>query len=151
MQTLFDKIFIGKAEYSATKSQNASDQIKYLFDIFDATSKQTRSIDLAEFFTDVQRSLEQYHENILVESHDVVMPSVNNDAMDFVDVMIDDHNIMIESNSLRAVRHVTNKFIESGYILQRDFATEKMFRKDKTTRYIRIYRIINFINSMCLN
>jgi len=35
--------------------------------------------------------------------------------------------------------------------LQRDFATEKMFRKDKTTRYIRIYRIINFINSMCLN
>jgi len=151
MQTIFNKIFISKAEYLATKSQHASDQIRYLFDIFDATSKQTRGIDLAEFFIDVQRTLEQYHENILVESHDVVMPSVNNDATDFVDVMIDDHNIMIESNSLRAVRHVTNKFMESGYILQRDLATEKMFRKDKTTRYIRIYRIINFINSMCLN
>lgn len=151
MQTLFDKIFIGKAEYSATKLMHSAECLQYLFDIFDATSKQTKNMDLTAFFTDVQRTLEQYHENILVESHDVVMPAVNSESMDFVDVMIDDHNIMIESNSLRAVRHVTNKFIESGYILQRDFATEKMFRKDKTTRYIRIYRIINFINSMCLN
>ena len=71
--------------------------------------------------------------------------------LDFVDVMIDDENIMIESNSLRALRHVTNKFMESGYMLQRDLATEKLFRKDKTTRYMRVFRIINFTNSICLN
>jgi len=151
MQTLFDKIFIGKSEYLAVKSMHVSERLQYLFDLYDSVSKQTRSMDLSAFFTEVQQTLEQYHENAVVETHDVATPAANSKSMDFVDVMIDDHNIMIESNSLRAVRHVTNKFIESGYILQRDFATEKMFRKDKTTRYIRIYRIINFINSMCLN
>ena len=58
---------------------------------------------------------------------------------------------MIESNSFRAVRQVTNKFIESGYIIQRDPATEKMFKKDKVTRYIRVFRIIDFITGICLN
>ena len=83
----------------------------------------------------------------------MMLPLFNKLALDseFVDVMIDDRNIMIESNSLRAVRHVTYKFVESGYILQRDLATEKIFRKDKTTRYIRIFRIISYVNSMCLN
>ena len=151
MQTIFDKIFIGKAEYLAIVSMHASERIQNLFDMFDSTSKQTRSMDLAAFFSEVQQTLEQYQENIVVDSHDVSTPIPADKDSEFVDVMIDDRNIMIESNSLRAVRHVTYKFVESGYILQRDLTTEKMFRKDKTTRYIRIFRIISYSNSMCLN
>jgi len=151
MQTIFDRIFIGKAEYLAVMTMHASERIENLFDLYDSTSKQTRSMDLSAFFSEVQKNLEQYQDTPIVDSHDVISPLPAADNTEFVDVMIDDHNIMIESNSLRAVRHVTYKFVESGYILQRDIATEKMFRKDKTTRYIRIFRIISYVNSMCLN
>ena len=65
--------------------------------------------------------------------------------------MIDDQNIMIESNSLKALRFVTYKFIESGYILRRDISIEKMFRKDKVTRYLRVFKIINQAPDLCFN
>ena len=65
--------------------------------------------------------------------------------------MIDEQNIMIESNSLKALRFVTYKFVECGYIIRRDHAVEKMFRKDKVTRYLRIFRIIDQSAGICLN
>jgi hypothetical protein len=102
----------------------------------------TKAIDLTEFFTGVQNSLE-YEINI---SRDVFP-----DNVDRVDVMIDDQNIMIESNRLGAIRHMVNKFMESGYILSRDINTEKMFKKDKITRYMRIFKIINQVSTICLN
>jgi len=151
MQTIFERIYIGKAEYLAVMSMHGSERVRNLFDMFDSTSKQTRSMDLSAFFSEVQQTLEQYQENLIVETHDALPALEAAENSEFVDVMIDDQNIMIESNSLRAVRHVTYKFAESGYILQRDLATEKIFRKDKTTRYIRIFRIINHVNSICLN
>ena len=88
-----------------------------------------------------------------IDSTNQIIPEKWDSTSDIehVDVMIDDENIMIESNSLRAVRHVTYKFIESGYILKRDIALEKMFRKDKSTRYIRVFKIINYSSEMCLN
>lgn len=151
MQTIFERIYIGKAEYLAVMSMHGSERVRNLFDMFDSTSKQTRSMDLSAFFSEVQQTLEQYQENLIVETHDALPALEAAENSEFVDVMIDDQNIMIESNSLRAVRHVIYKFAESGYILQRDLATEKIFRKDKTTRYIRIFRIINHVNSICLN
>lgn len=151
MQTIFERIYIGKAEYLAVMSMHGSERIRNLFDMFDSTSKQTRSMDLSAFFSEVQQTLEQYQENLIVETHDALPALEAAENSEFVDVMIDDQNIMIESNSLRAVRHVIYKFAESGYILQRDLATEKIFRKDKTTRYIRIFLIINHVNSICLN
>lgn len=151
MQTIFERIYIGKAEYLAVMSMHVSERVQNLFDMFDSASKQTRSMDLSAFFSEVQQTLEQYQENLIVETNDALPALEAAENSEFVDVMIDDQNIMIESNSLRAVRHVTYKFVESGYILQRDLVTEKIFRKDKTTRYIRIFRIINQANSMCLN
>ena len=68
-----------------------------------------------------------------------------------VDVLIDDDNIMIESNSLRAIRHITLKFVESGYILARYKDMEKTFRKDKITKYMRIFRIIDQVSTICPN
>ena len=73
------------------------------------------------------------------------------DSNEKVDVTIDDTNIMIETNSLKALRHVSYRFVESGYILQRDRLTEKMFQKDKITKYIRVFRILNHTSSICSN
>jgi hypothetical protein len=68
-----------------------------------------------------------------------------------VDVLIDDDNIMIESNSLKAIKHIVYKFAESGYLLRRDFETEKMFKRDKLTKYLRIFHVIDQIPSICTN
>lgn len=130
-----------------------NEQLRWLFDTFDSTTLQIKGLDLSSFFAEVKDNLDQYaaipvsNQSLPVNE----LPDLNDRNMEFVDVMIDDENIMIESNSLRAVKHVVYKFVESGYILQRDLVTEKMFRKDKTTRYMRVFRIINYTNSMCLN
>ena len=68
-----------------------------------------------------------------------------------VDVMIDDDYLVVESDSLKAVKLVTFKFMESGYLMTRDKITEKMFKKDKTTRYLRVYSIIGQIPGHCLS
>ncbi len=132
---------------------HSSEQLRWLFDTFDATTLQIKGLDLSSFFAEVKDNLDQYKElPVVTETETANMDAMPADReLDFVDVMIDDENIMIESNSLKALRHVKDKFIESGYMLQRDLATEKMFRKDKTTRYIRVFRIINYTSSMCLN
>jgi hypothetical protein len=145
MNTLFD-IVINYSEYQYFKTLSNPDKVQFLFQIIQ--SKQLSSkLDLSEFFKYIETDLQDTQES-------VDLPEIiehDNPDLEFVDVMIDDENIMIESNSLKALRHVKNKFIESGYMLQRDLATEKMFRKDKTTRYIRVFRIINYTSSMCLN
>lgn len=150
MKTIFDKIFVTKAEYSIIKTMHESEQLRWLFDTYDATTLQIKGLDLSAFFTEVQENLEQYNHDVDYETN-IIESLPDYKDTEFVDVMIDDENIMIESNSLRAVRHVTYKFIESGYILRRDIALEKMFRKDKSTRYIRVFKIINYSSEMCLN
>jgi hypothetical protein len=146
MKTIFDKIWVSYSELEYFNQLDKQDQIQYMFDVFDAQysidSDSSIVPNLTSFFDSVHSALNESNAEI-----DAIEP----DNVQRVDVTIDDENIMIESNSLRAVRHVTNKFMESGYIIQRDVATEKMFRKDKVTRYIRVFRIIDFITGICLN
>jgi len=68
-----------------------------------------------------------------------------------VDILIDDKRIMIESNSLSAIRKVIRKFMESGYIMSRDLKLEKIFKEDKVTRYMRVFRIINHASCFSYN
>jgi hypothetical protein len=63
--------------------------------------------------------------------------------------MIDQENVLVESNSLKAVRYIIRKCIDSGYILKRDKEIEKIFRKNKISRYLRIYNIIGTENHLC--
>ena len=148
MKTIFDSIHVGLPEFEYFNQLPKQDQIQYFFDIYEAqtTIQNDSSLipNLKSFFESVHSSLD--NENVETDKS-----AIESENVQRVDVTIDDENIMIESNSLRAVRHVTNKFIESGYIIQRDPATEKMFKKDKVTRYIRVFRIIDFISGICLN
>ena len=155
MNSIFNKIFITKAEYSLVNSMEDADKVLYLFDVYESTIMQSgKALDLSAFFTEVRNNLDQYNSvdvsDELIKHDDFITPP-NDKNIDFVDVMIDDQSILIESNSLRAAKHVTYKFIEAGYILSRDTATEKMFKKDKVTKYIRVFKIISQANSMCPN
>jgi hypothetical protein len=148
MKTIFDEIHVGYPEFEYFNQLPKQDQLQYFFDVYEAQQSIQNDEglvpNLKSFFESVHSSLDKED----TESDAAAIESGN---VQRVDVTIDDENIMIESNSLRAVRHVTNKFIESGYIIQRDPATEKMFKKDKVTRYIRVFRIIDFITGICLN
>lgn len=140
MKTIFNLITIDKVQYNYFAQLDPADKLFYLFDVYEMhTVNKTKAIDLTDFFMDVRDSIQN-------ETHDVF-----SDNIDRVDVMIDDQNIMIESNKLSAIRHIVNKFMESGYLLSRDTNMEKMFRKDKLTRYMRIFKIINRVSTICLN
>lgn len=144
MKTIFDSIFVNYAEYSYFKQLNSSDKLKYLFETYDAAVERSAGIDLSSVFDLIQESINS-------ESTQTTYDVADNDDVDHVAVMIDDEIIMIESNSLRATKHIIYKFIESGYIISRDIQSEKMFRKDKVTRYLRVFKIIDQIATLCLN
>lgn len=147
MKTKFESINISKEEYNFFKTLSAQEQLDYVFNLYASAAV---GIDLAGFFNAIHNSLQDNKntdDTKKVAKDDVAIPK----NYDRVDVMIDDEIIMIEANSLRALRHVVNRFMESGYILQRDLEQEKMFRKDKMTRYMRIFYIVDQISGICFN
>ena len=145
MKTIFDITFVSAAEYSYYKQLNAQEQMHYFFELYDSLIQRSSgsTLDLTSFFAAVKSSLDATDEDTAVTK----IP----DDRDRVDVIIDDENILIESNSLRSIKHITMKFIESGYILKRDVELEKTFRKDKITRYLRVFQIINQVSTLCFN
>lgn len=148
MKTIFDSIHVGYPEFEYFNQLPKQDQIQYFFDIYEAQMEIQNDSSLVP---NLKSFFESVHSSLNENTAEVEESKIDSAKIQRVDVTIDDENIMIESNSLRALRHVTNKFMESGYIIQRDIATEKMFKKDKVTRYIRVFRIIDFISGICLN
>ncbi len=141
MKTIFDTITINYSEYEYFKQLPKSDQIEYFFQTYDAALFKITGMDLSSFFSMINPKPEESKVN------SVDIP----DDADRVDVLIDQNHIMLESNSLRAVKYTIGQFIDNGYILRRDLQTEKFFRKDKVTKYIRIYKIVDQTASICLN
>lgn len=143
MKTIFDNVIISNTEYAYFAQLDLIDQINYFFDLYDESSQRTNVLDLSSFFDGVRSALENVSDSTAVSK----VPREH----DQVDVIIDDENILIESNSIRAVKHIAMRFIESGYILSRDVNMEKMFRKDKVTRYMRVFKIIDQVSTLCFN
>lgn len=145
-KTIFDTIFVGRPEYDFFKALTSTEKVQYLFEIFDIELKRNGQGSLinglSEFFDDISEDL---NHGIEFDSYDV-----GNDKTR-VDVMIDSESIVLESNSLKAVRYMTYKFIDTGYIICRDKAAEKIFRKNKVTRYLRVYKIIGHHVGLCYN
>lgn len=151
METLFNSINVNYSEYSYFKQLKGSDQVSFLFQLVDgaqnAINKSGPDLDL--FF----RTLADEHESkasngYITETYE--SPEYASDP-NRVDILIDDTNIMVESNSLKAVRQVVYRFVESGYILRRDKLSEKSFKGGKITRYLRIFTIIDQTSHICIN
>lgn len=147
MDSLFDNIHVNYSEYEYFNGLPESEKVNFLMQLFDQAYTAAAGIDLSAFFKSLVESEPDDESKIetLYES-----PKYENDP-NRVDVLIDENNIMIESNSLRAIKHVAYKFVESGYILQRDLETEKMFKRDKVTKYMRIFLVIDQVNNICTN
>jgi hypothetical protein len=148
MQLDFNQIFISKEEFNFFLTLNIQERVDYLFGLYESYSKSDVNLDLSDFFRSVAASLESKQET---EDNKLESDQSSNSKFQQVSVMIDDDNIMIEADSLRAIRIVANKFMQSGYILQRDKKTEKMFHKDKVTKYMRIFYIVDQITGICFN
>jgi hypothetical protein len=143
---LLDKIFVGYPEYDFFTTLSDIKKVQYLFEIFDIEQKrngQGTIIDgLSDFFNELADDIDH---GVEFDSYDI-----GNDKTR-VDVMIDSDNIVLESNSLKAVRYMAYKFMSSGYLIYRDKEAEKIFRKNKVTRYLRVYKIFGQHVGLCYN
>jgi hypothetical protein len=136
---------VNYAEYSYFKKLPKAEKMQFLFELYEAAEiRNTNGIDLGRVFEMIKESLVDSNQ---YESHTKELPQ----DVDYVEVMIDDDNIMVESNSIKAIRQIVYRFFESGYILRRDKDMEKMFKRDKITRYLRIFRIIDQVSTICTN
>jgi hypothetical protein len=147
MKTIFDNMYVSPTEYSYIIDITPTEKLQYLFELYDIELKKEDGGNLNSFFTTL---------NSIVDSDDETQPGLPDDNIDYqdpdrTDVMIDDQHIMIESNSLRSTRFMIQNFFETGYILKRDLRVEKLFRRDKITRYIRVYQIVGNISMMSFN
>lgn len=143
---IFENIHIPNSELEYIIELSQSERVQYLFELYDTEQarKQTPNLNLKDFFNDLDE------DEIIPDD----LPSNEEfevNGLHQVDVMIDDQNILIESHSLKAVRIIRNRFIENGFIIMRDKDTEKMFKKDKITKYLRVFRIIQQIDPLCWN
>lgn len=147
MKTVFDVLHVNSAEYNYYKQLSKADQVMFFFEIYEAALiKHVDGLDLSKVFNMIQESLQDSD----ISNQDTELDNFHDDV-EKVDVMIDDDNIMIETNSLVALRVIVYKFFESGYILCRDKNMEKMFRRDKVTKYLRIFRIVDQVSTICIN
>ena len=148
MKTVIDYISITYSEYSYFKELSNADKLQYMFESYESKDIPGLDLNLGAFFESIKSAVIIEH-NLEHDTFNDLDNYLNSNEK--VDVTIDDTNIMIETNSLKALRHVSYRFVESGYILQRDRLTEKMFQKDKFTKYIRVFRILNYTSSICSN
>jgi hypothetical protein len=150
MKTRFENIKVSKEEYMYFVSMSRQQRLQYFFELYNQPNVDytITAVDLSSFFSSIHTELEKS-----TEADKITPPenSIDMSNVDRVDVMIDDEIIMIEANSLRALRTVKDRFMEAGYILQRDIEQEKMFRKDKITRYMRVFYIVDQITGICFN
>jgi hypothetical protein len=140
MENKLEQLVISKQEYNYISTLDNQNKLDYLFSIYEAEVKRViNPEDLSGFFQAINETLDQ----------NIEIPEPDNEHR--VDVMIDDETIMIEANNLRAIRIVVSRFIESGYILKRDHSMERSFRKDKVTKYLRVFYIVDQITGICFN
>jgi len=143
MKTKIKNIHVNYSEYCYFDYLSDSEAVEYFFQLFEGNFNQPK-IDLQDFFSQIQ---EEEQEDYPIVHLDKELPKNSKR----VDVMLDDDYLVVESDSLKAVKLVTGRFMESGYLMTRDKITEKMFKKDKTTRYLRVYSIIGQIPGHCLS
>lgn len=151
MENPINKIYVSPAEYSYIVDLTPIEKFKYLLEKFDIESN--KELNLTQFFTDLADSYTEEDIDNLPRSGSQLNfdEHEESDDPDQVDVMIDDEHILIESNSLKNLRGIVKNFFESGYVLRRDRGVETMFRASKVTKYLRVYKIVDIVNLMCLN
>lgn len=130
----FSNIQVSLQELEYFNQLSKEDQINYIYDLYDYASGLL------------------YDEDD-VDDNEIILPDIatNDPNAHKVEIMIDDANILFESNHLKSLKIVKSKFIENGYIISRSKALEKQFKDSKVTRYLRVYDIIGKISAISIN
>tara|TARA_A100000172_G_scaffold81116_1_gene73074 strand:- start:109 stop:564 length:456 start_codon:yes stop_codon:yes gene_type:complete len=151
MNNVFNNITVRLPELHYFQQLLKKEKIYYFLELFEtsinAKEIQTTGIQegLQQFFDDLET--ESSNEMPYYESYDIG----SDEHYNRVDILVDNENLVIESNSLKAVRSIKDRFLDCGYLLIRDTDIEKVFRVDKITKYVRVYKIIGRTYHLCLN
>ena len=138
---------VNYSEFAYFSRLSEDDRLNYFFQLFEGRVIKP-GLDLKEFFN--QLDIDDTNLNATNVSYAYEDDAIS-DSDNLVDIMIDNEFIMIESNSLKSIRIVITRFMESGYMLSRDLELEKMFKQDKRTRFVRVYQIIDQTTGICLS
>ena len=147
MKNKVEDINVNYSEFAYFSRLSENDRLNYFFQLFEGKVVKP-GLDLKEFFNQLDAddtNLNDTTDSYTYDDDDIL------DSESLVDIMIDNEFIMIESNSLKSIRIVITRFMESGYMLSRDLESEKMFKPDKRTRYLRVYQIIDQTTGICLS
>ena len=147
MKNKVGDINVNYSEFAYFSRLSENDRLNYFFQLFEGEVVKP-GLDLKEFFNQLDSdttNLTDKTDSYTYDSDDI------SDSDNLVEIMIDNEFIMIESNSLKSIRIVITRFMESGYMLSRDRESEKMFKHDKRTRFIRVYQIIDQTTGICLS
>ena len=147
MKNKVGDINVNYSEFAYFSRLSENDRLNYFFQLFDGEVVKP-GLDLKEFFNQLDiddTNLNATNVSYVHDDDDI------SDSNNLVDIMIDNEFIMIESNSLKSIRIVITRFMESGYMLSRDLESEKMFKQDKRTRFLRVYQIIDQTTGICLS
>ena len=147
MKNKVEDINVNYSEFAYFSRLSKNDRLNYFFQLFEGETVKP-GLDLKEFFN--QLDADDTNLNDTTDSYTYDDEDIS-DSESLVDIMIDNEFIMIESNSLKSIRIVITRFMESGYMLSRDLESEKMFKPDKRTRYLRVYQIIDQTTGICLS
>tara|TARA_R110002073_G_scaffold281823_1_gene446066 strand:- start:139 stop:582 length:444 start_codon:yes stop_codon:yes gene_type:complete len=147
MKNKVGDINVNYSEFAYFSRLSENDRLNYFFQLFEGEVVKP-GLDLKEFFNQLDSdttNLTDKTDSYTYDSDDI------SDSDNLVEIMIDNEFIMIESNSLKSIRIVITRFMESGYMLSRDLESEKMFKQDKRSRFLRVYQIIDQATGICLN
>ncbi len=147
MKNKVGDINVNYSEFAYFSRLSENDRLNYFFQLFEGEVVKP-GLDLKEFFNQLDSdttNLTDKTDSYTYDSDDI------SDSDNLVEIMIDNEFIMIESNSLKSIRIVITRFMESGYMLSRDLESEKMFKQDKRTRFVRVYQIIDQTTGICLS
>ena len=147
MKNKVGDINVNYSEFAYFSRLSENDRLNYFFQLFEGEVVKP-GLDLKEFFNQLDSdttNLTDKTDSYTYDDEDI------SDSESLVDIMIDNEFIMIESNSLKSIRIVITRFMESGYMLSRDLESEKMFKQDKRTRFVRVYQIIDQTTGICLS
>jgi hypothetical protein len=150
-----EKLKINYSEFCYFFTLTRKEQIAYFFSLYDSIDQKRGDLDVEKlkgFFKMLKdvffKMLKDVEDNPPLTSK---TSKTKDDNEEKIDVMIDDEIIMLESDSLRAIRDVATRFMQFGYILERDKKSEELFKRDKVTRYLRVFKIIDQIQSFSLS
>ena len=144
MNNIFDNITVRLPQLHYFQQLLRKEKIYYFLELYETStnSQELQTSGLKEGLDSESSSELPYY-----ESYDIG----SDDHYNRVDILVDNENLVIESNSLKAVRSIKDKFLDCGYLLIRDTDVEKVFRVDKITKYVRVYKIIGRTFHLCLN